>query len=299
METGAVLDSFDAYEAVRHRLPSARTGGAAEPAASLADIADSYDAFFLDAFGVLNVGETAIPGAAERMRDLRAMGKRLVVVSNAAGLPHARLMEKYDRLGMGFAPEDVVTSRKALLAALSAEPARLWGIMANPDLGLADLEGLDTVFLEDDPGPYAEAEGILLVGSAVWRETRQTMLEEALIRRPRPVHVGNPDIAAPREGGASREPGHWAHRLADRTGAAPVFHGKPFPAIYDLAFARIGGRGARAVMVGDSLHTDVLGAHAAGVASALITGHGLLRERDVAEAIRISGIVPDHVMPDP
>ena len=290
---------FGAYEAARHRLPAATGRGACAPAADLSEIADLYDVFLLDAFGVLNVGETAIPGAARRMAQLRERGKRLLVVSNAAGLPHDRLMEKYDRLGMGFSPDDVVTSRKAMLAALAGEPARLWGIMADPAWGRGDLGGLNPVFLGDDPGPYAEVEGILLIGASAWTEARQAMLERALARRPRPVHVGNPDIAAPREGGPSREPGHWAHRLADRTGIEPVFHGKPFPAIYDLAFARLGGRPDRAAMVGDSLHTDVLGAQAAGIASVLVTGHGVLRGRDAGAAIRASGIRPDHVVPNP
>lgn len=287
---------FDGYQAVRHRLPAPGPGGACEEVANLAAVADRFDTFLLDAFGVLNVGETAIPGAAARMAELRAAGKRLIVVSNAAGLPHETLMEKYDRLGMGFAPEDVVTSRHALLHALGAEAPRLWGVMANPAL---PLDGVGTFrFLEDDPAPYEAAEGFLLIGAAHWTEARQSMLEAALRDRPRPVLVGNPDIAAPREGGPSCEPGHWAHQLADRTGVAPAFHGKPFGGIYELAFRRA-DRAGRTVMVGDSLHTDILGAQVAGVASALITGHGVLRGRDWRAAIAASGIRPDLVMPDP
>ncbi|WGH77301.1 HAD-IIA family hydrolase [Jannaschia ovalis] len=290
-------DIFAGYEAVRARLPEAGPGGACAPARDLSEIADGFDIFLLDAFGVLNVGDGAIPGAVERVHALRDAGKRVLVVSNAAGFPHAKLMEKYDRLGFGFAPEDVVTSRKALLAALTGEAGRHWGVMANPDLGRADLEGLDLRFLGDDPADYEAAEGFLLIGSAIWTEARQDRLVRALRDRPRPVLVGNPDLAAPRENGASREPGHWAHALADATGVAPRFHGKPFADIFDLAFDRLGHRpGRRALMVGDALHTDVLGAQVAGVASALVTGHGLLKGRDVAGAIAASGIRPDFVV---
>lgn len=288
---------FDGYEAVRDRLPPAGPGGACAPAATLADIAPLYDVFLLDAFGVLNVGETAIPGAVGRVHDLRAAGKRVLIVSNAAGLPHRALMAKYDGMGFGFAPDDVITSRMALFAGLAAVPPVKWAAMATTDEG---LETLSPALLRDDPTVYEAAEGFLLIGSAEWTEDRQIMLEETLRRTPRPVHVGNPDIAAPREIGPSREPGYWAHRLADRTGIAPVFHGKPFTGIYDLAFARLGTPpGSRAVMVGDSLHTDVLGAQQAGVASALVTGHGVLRGRDVARAIATSGIHPDHLITDP
>ena len=287
---------FEQYEAVRHRLPAAGAGGACAPADTLADIAGLYDTFLLDAFGVLNVGESAIPGAPERIAALQAAGKRVLVVSNAAGFPHAALMRKYARLGFDFAPEDVITSRKALLAALDGDTRR-WGVMANPDLGRADLEALDFDFLSDDPATYDAVEGFLLIGSAIWTEDRQRLLETSLRRHPRPVHIGNPDIAAPREGGPSREPGYWAHRLADATGVEPVFHGKPYRGIYDLAFARLEPRQcARAVMVGDSLHTDILGGQVAGTASALILSHGLLRDTDATAAIAASGIRPDHVL---
>lgn len=287
---------FDAYHAVSHRLPAPGQGGACETMATLAGIADRFDTFLLDAFGVLNVGETAIPGAVERVRNLRAAGKRVLIVSNAAGLPHAVLMAKYDRLGFDFAPEDVVTSRAALLAALSTEPPRPWGVMAG---SLDGLDLPDAHLLGDEADGYDRADGFLLVGSGTWTQDRQALLEASLASRPRPVLVGNPDIAAPREDGASREPGHWAHRLADRTGTTPAFHGKPFRGIYDLAFARLGCDPGRVVMVGDSLHTDILGAQVAGVASALITGHGILRGRDVKHAIAASGIRPDFVLPDP
>jgi len=296
-----VDEAFAAYEAVRHRLPPVGGGGACEAHESLADIADRFDAYLLDAFGVLNIGETAIPGVPARIADLRAAGKRVIVVSNAAGFPHAALMEKYARLGYDFAPDDVVTSRATMLAALNGERALRWGLMATRATGLRDLEGLDLTYLEEDPAPYAEVEGFLLVGSAAWTEDRQVLLEKALTARPRPVFVGNPDIVAPRERGFSTEPGHFAHRLADRTGVTPRFFGKPFADIYARAFARLdpGTPRERVLMVGDSLHTDILGAQVAGVRSALIAGYGFFSGHEAGAAITRSGIRPDYVLARP
>ncbi|MGB3555363.1 MAG: HAD hydrolase-like protein [Jannaschia sp.] len=286
---------FDAYEGVRARLPDPGSGGACALSRSLADLAGAYDTFLLDAFGVLNVGETAIPGAPARIAALQAAGKRVLVVSNAAGLPHGVLMAKYARLGFALEPDDVITSRTALIAALAPAPRRRWAAMA------ASADGLESLFpdlLADDQAAYDAAEGFLLIGSSRWNEARQDLLEASLRANPRPVHCGNPDLAAPREGQPSREPGHWAHRLADRTGIEPIFHGKPFRGIYDLAFARLSNPG-RILMVGDSLHTDILGAQVAGIDSALVTGHGILRGHDVGHAIAASGIRPDHILPDP
>lgn len=176
--------AFDAYEAVRERLPKARFDGGWQEAETLADVAGPYSALLLDAYGVLNVGETAIPGVAARIADLRRAGKRVMVVTNSAGYPKRLMMERFARLGFDFAPEDVTSSREALLAALAGQEKRRWGAMLNPVHGLEDFDGLDLTFLGDDPEDYDRVEGFLLIGSDTWTEERQTLLEKALSRRP-------------------------------------------------------------------------------------------------------------------
>ena len=294
-------EAFAAYEAVRHRLPSVQRSGNCIRKANLEDIAEAFDVFLLDAFGVLNIGETAIEGVPERVAALQKSGKRVLVVSNAAGFPHASLMEKYARLGYDFAPEDVITSRKAALKGVRSSLDRHWGLMATEAFGRADLEGLNITYLAEDKSEYDAAEGFLLLGSAVWTEERQDLLEAALIRNQRPVFVGNPDIVAPRETGFSTEPGSYAHRLADRTGVEPYFFGKPFGNIFDLVFERLENDVdcSRIAMVGDSLHTDILGGQAANVKSVLIAGYGFFQGHEVAEAIAASGIKPDYILDRP
>lgn len=294
-------EAFKAYEAVRHRLPDIEPNDVSyRRIETLSEIMDEFDVFLLDAFGVLNIGETAIPETPERIKSLKAAGKRVLVVSNAAGFPHATLLEKYTRLGYDFAPQDVITSRATLLSGLNSQRGLHWGLMATPSAGLRDLEGLKLTYLEDDPQSYETVDGFLMIGSAAWNEARQAMLEAALLSRPRPVLVGNPDIVAPREYGFSKEPGLFAHRLADRTGVSPLFYGKPFGNIYDLAFQRLGPVDkTRVLMVGDSLHTDILGARHAGVASALVSDFGFFAGHDVEEAIKQAAIVPDFVVTRP
>lgn len=293
--------AFDAYEAVRPRLPAARFAEGWRTADTLADIAGPYSLLLLDAYGVLNVGERAIPGVVDRIEDLRRAGKRVMVVTNSAGYPKRLMMERYARLGYDFAPQDVASSREALLRTLADRPPLHWGAMLSPAHGLEDLEDLDLAFLGDDPHDYESAEGFLLIGADGWTQARQSLLEASLAERPRPVLVGNPDIVAPREGGLSLEPGCFAHRLADRTGIRPAFYGKPFRDIYDLALSRLPSPvpPEEVLMVGDTLHTDVLGGRGMGFHTALVTDYGLLAGADVAEAIRRSSIVPDHVIARP
>ncbi len=288
--------AFAAYLSVRHRLPEAAFPDRPQRAGTLGDIADEFDAILLDAYGVLNVGERPIDGAAARIAALRAAGKRVMVVSNSAGYPKRQMMARYSRLGFDFAPDEVVTSREALLHHMAGEAPRRWGLVLNDAHGLSEFEHLDAAFLGDDPAGYDAAQGVLMVGSDGWTEARQGLLVEALAARPRPVIVGNPDIVAPRENGLSLEPGHFAHGLADATGISPVFLGKPFRGIFDLACARMTPAPRRVLMVGDTLHTDILGGAHMGFATALVTDHGSLVGLDVDDAIARSGIVPDFVI---
>ena len=99
-------------------MPAARPGGLGTKLDNLDALTDHIDVFLLDAFGVLNVGETAIKGVPERVAGLQKMGKQIMVVSNAAGYPHAKLLEKYKKLGYDFASENIITSRKTLLLSL-------------------------------------------------------------------------------------------------------------------------------------------------------------------------------------
>ncbi len=298
-ETAAigVGDIFDLYQAALVRLPVPQPRAAARPGPDLSAISASYDVILLDAFGVLNIGEAAIPGARARIATLRDAGKRLMVVTNAASYPKRILIERYHRLGFDFSADEVMSSRETLLAALGDQPVRRWGVMADPRWPLEEFSDFDTHLMGDDPGEYDTAEGFLLLGSGAWTAARQAMLAETLTRRPRPVLVGNPDIVAPRTGGYSFEPGHYAHRLAVIDGVTPRFFGEPFGAVFARALARVGVAPDRALMVGDTLHTDILGGNTAGLATALVTETGSLHRGDVTRAIAESGITPTHILP--
>lgn len=288
--------AFARYEAVRRRLPSADFPPASRQVRDLAEIAEDFDVFILDAFGVLNVGERAIPGAVARIADLRAAGKRLFVATNAASYPRSVALAKYRALGFDFTAGEVVSSRDVAAAGLAGfAEVELWAAAGGPEPDLSDLSGR-IEDLEADASLLDRAEGFLLLSSAGWTHAKQEALVAALAAHPRPLLVGNPDLVAPRETGLTLEPGWWAHDLADRTGVAPVFFGKPYANVFAAVRARCPGfERLRVAMVGDTLHTDILGGRAAGCAGVLVAEHGLFAGRDPAPYIARSGIVPDIV----
>ena len=294
--------AFARYEAIRERLPTAVFPAVSRRAKDLEALAGEFDVFILDAFGVLNVGETAVPGAPERVATLNDRGKAVFVLTNGASYDESAALEKYRRLGFAFEPGQIVSSRALLHGALSKFPDRFhWGVAAAPQSNLSALPG-DLRMLADDRSAYEEADGFVLLSSLFWDMPRQDLLVASLSGRPRPVLVGNPDLVAPRESGLSLEPGYFAHDLADRTGIDPVFFGKPYGNAFDEVHRRLAAEGRavspqRIAMVGDTLHTDVLGGAAAGLKTVLVTDHGLFRGLDADGFIARSRIVPDFIIP--
>ena len=114
---------------------------------------------------------------------------------------------------------------------------------------------------------------------------------------PRPVLVGNPDLAAPRETGLSAEPGLYAHEIADATGILPEFYGKPFANVFALAARRIrpGVSPRRIAMVGDTPWTDILGGAAMGWRTVLVHGYGLAQRCELGALWSLTDIRPDFV----
>ncbi|WP_248298083.1 HAD-IIA family hydrolase [Tabrizicola sp. YIM 78059] len=292
--------AFARYEAIRPRLPAARYPARSLYLPSLEAVADHVDGFLLDAFGVLNVGETAIPGAVARMASLRRRGKRLAVLTNAASYTRDQLLAKYHRLGFDFTAEEVVASRDVAVARLDAiAPRAAWAAIAAAGDTFADIPArlVDAVA---DPAAFDQADAILFLSTARWSPALQRRLIRALDRRPRPLVIANPDLVAPREGGLTLEPGLFGHELLDALPGLEVhWFGKPFPQAFAEGISRTGLAPDRLAMVGDTLHTDVLGGRAAGCRSVLVTDHGLFAGRDTAPFIAASGIVPDFIVSSP
>lgn len=286
--------AFARYEAIRPRLPAARTPGAGRLAAGLRDTLGDFDGYLFDSFGVLNVGETAIVGAAECLLSLRQLGKPFCILTNAASYTSAEAFHKYQRLGLDIHPEEILSSRDVLFRHLeTAHAGRCWGAIAAAEDRFADTEA-DLRHLHD-LADWDAAEGFLFLSAVRWTVADQDRLVAALQRNPRPVLVGNPDLVAPREDGLTVEPGFWAHDLQDRAGITVEYFGKPFGDAFAIAAERLGG--GRLGMVGDTLHTDILGGQAAGHGTILVTDHGLFKGRDVAPFIAASRIGPDWIIP--
>jgi glycerol 3-phosphatase-2 len=291
---------FRRYEEVRSRLPAMPQVNSTCANVDLLDIAPLFDVFLCDAFGVLNIGDTVVPGAPEKVELLKTLGKTVIVLTNAATNDTSELFRKFERLGFQFAKDEIVSSRMVLLASLTQfTDVERWGAIMPEG---SSRDGFPPETLTEGSQGFWEVDGFLFLSSKGWNENRQNRLIAELKRRNRPVLVGNPDLVAPREHGFTREAGFFAHDIIDRTCCDVTFFGKPFDNVFRAAAKlAIQKRGSydeqRTLMIGDTLHTDIIGAAAAGISTALVTGTGLTNTESARRFIEASGIQPNFLLP--
>ena len=281
-------------------------------AARLTDLIDTFDGFILDGYGVINVGNGVIDGFADFLTATRASGKPIVVLTNGASFPSNATAQKYQEWHLSITPSQVLSSRDVLAAQLAPDVAKDGGVLS-PRYGCFGAM-IDPLFADEvliygrDAGFWDEADSFLFLGALDWREADQARFETAMLNYPRPVHVANPDVAAPQGSGQfSAEPGYWTARMMQRLAragraAAVQWYGKPDPRAFEYAVERlveIAGQPlerARLAMVGDSLHTDILGGAMAGLQTVLLTGYGLFRGGAYAMCRRRFSIRPHWVI---
>src|SRR5580692_13070342 len=83
------------------------------PRGSREPLDTSYDVALLDLDGVVYLGGTAIPGAAESLRKAQAAGMRLAYVTNNAFRTPAAIAALLTSFGAPATAQDVVTSAQA------------------------------------------------------------------------------------------------------------------------------------------------------------------------------------------
>jgi 4-nitrophenyl phosphatase len=99
----------------------------------------------------------------------------------------------------------------------------------------------------------------------------EKMLEAALlVRRGVPFYATNPDKTFPTPRGEIPGAGAWISVIVTSTGVEPIYAGKPYPYMIDLARQRLGTDKEETLVVGDRLETDIAGGYAAGCPVALV-----------------------------
>lgn len=270
---------------------------------------ERYAAILFDAYGVLINASGVIPHAVDAIAALVRDKQPFLVVTNDASRSPERGAQRYQRLGLDITPEQVLGSGQLIgptLVEHGLERGRVVVLGTGDSSQFARNVGATVVA----PSREAPADALVIADEGGF-DTLATMdavldMIVAACERGRPpvMLLANPDIVYPAGGGRF---GFTAGSLAAMLDGAlhvvlgddaPTFEvlGKPSPRHFEEALRRIGTRDA--VMLGDTLHTDIAGAEAVGIDSAImLTGVTTRAKATAAPMHRPTYVLDDLRLP--
>jgi HAD superfamily hydrolase (TIGR01459 family) len=236
-------------------------------------LAPGYDVLLSDVWGVVHNGVNAFPHACDALMRARAQGAKVILITNAPR-PSTVVARQLEKLHVPRETYDaIVSSGDVTRAVIEARPGQSL-FHLGPERDRSIFSGLGVHFAPLEHADYVVCSG--LDNDEI--ETPNDYLARLNLMRARKLFMvcANPDVVVER---GSRLI-YCAGALADlyaTLGGEVLYAGKPYRPIYDLALAKAikaAGRNvqsARVLAIGDSLRTDLKGAHAIGVDFLFVT----------------------------
>ncbi|AZO52768.1 MULTISPECIES: TIGR01459 family HAD-type hydrolase [unclassified Mesorhizobium] len=262
-------------------------------------LAQRFQVFLLDQFGVLHDGQAPYPGAVAALSTLKRAGKTVVLISNSG----KRAKPNEDRLlKLGFeagswdhfvSSGEVAWRRFHDMAAAGVLRSGTKCLLISRDDDRSAIDGLPFALT----GAGEDAELVLISASEGDRhdlDHYRRLLAPAAARQV-PCFCTNPDRIMLTAVGPRFGAGEIAD-LYENLGGSVTRIGKPFPAIFDAALALAGEpeRGS-VVCVGDSVEHDIAGGNGVGIATTLVLGGILAGTADLAAVFDEHKAWPDYI----
>jgi len=271
---------------------------------SFSRIARAYDAIFFDAFGVLKNYQGILPGIAQTIENLLAANKELFVITNDSSRSPKALAQKYLDQGVRAFSEDRVISsgtlaREFLQTKIRSGTLAYLGTSVSAfyiqDLGLPILP-----IREVTPDRFADISALVLLDEEgfCWEEDLSKSVN--LLRHSNiPVVVANTDRTYPVSHlEINIAIGGIANMLEDIVGKRFIRFGKPDLPLFVQAYGQLSRLREipkdKVLMVGDTLHTDILGGNKFGIHTALVLSGNTISAQ-CHYLIESSGIIPDFI----
>lgn len=267
--------------------------------APLATPLDGVDLVLADLDGVVYAGPGPIPHAVSSLNDAviadgphpRALG----FITNNASRRDATVAAHLQELGVHTRAEDIVTSPQAAVRLLSEKvPAGAVILVVGGDGLVFELEKAGfRVTRSADDAPAAVVQGF--TPEVGWSDLAEAAYALALPEEEGgiPWIATNTDWTIPQARGIAPGNGTLVSAVHTAVGRLATVAGKPERPIFDEAVARFGATSP--LFIGDRLDTDIAGAQAAEIPSALVLT-GIDRPKHVLAAPTSSR--PDYILAD-
>jgi HAD superfamily hydrolase (TIGR01459 family) len=239
----------------------------------LRDIVDGVDVLLSDIWGVVHNGLEAFPEACEALHTFRGRGGTVILITNAPR-PADSVQRQLRKLGVSDETYDAIISSGDLTRQyVAGHPGRkvFW---LGPERDNSIHRGLDPVLAPLENADYIVCTG-LLDDETESPEDYRAMMMQARERR-LPLICANPDIVVERGDRLIYCAGAIAE-LYRELGGEVIFYGKPHRPIYEHAMSLAAKRRGhtvpldRVLAIGDSVRTDLTGAHGFGIDCLFVT----------------------------
>jgi 4-nitrophenyl phosphatase len=245
-------------------------------------------AVITDMDGVLWSGEDALPGFREFFAFLRGRGIPLMLATNNGMKTPSDYVTKLERLGVtGVAESSIVTSGTTTVDYLRKHYPPGSGVYV---LGSDGVRRVLTAggFRIVDEAPVAVVVG--LDQQLTYEKLKRATL---LIRAGAAFIATNEDATLPTSEGLTPGAGMMVSALRTGTDQEPIVMGKPNAPMFEVALDTLGCSAAETLMIGDRLDTDIRGAAALGMQTALVLTGVATREQAMNGPVRPDGIYAD------
>ncbi|MBN2471702.1 MAG: HAD-IIA family hydrolase [Anaerolineae bacterium] len=233
----------------------------------------------LDGDGVLWRGSTLLPGVPEVFDFFEQAGIPYILATNNSTQTIQAYVDKLAALGISAGPENVVTSATATADYLQATYGH------DIRVHIVGEPGLHEIMLA---AGYANCmtDADVVVAGMDRDLTYEKLRRATLFIRNGATFIGtNGDLTFPVPEGLAPGAGSLLAALEASSGQKPMIIGKPEPTMFEMALRRAGVAPQDAIMVGDRLETDILGAQRAGMQTALVmsgvTNEAVLQQSDI------------------
>jgi len=220
-----------------------------------------------DIDGVLVTSWQAIPGAPEVLRVLADRQIACSYLTNTTTRTRSEIAEAMASAGMPVRPDEVITA--AVLTAdyvRSHYPGAHCVLVNNGDV-TEDMPGVDVVDIDD----VRDAPDVVILGGSGPEFSHPTLSRVfEWMTRDVPVVAMHRSTAWKTTDGPRVDTGLYLIGLEEASGRKAIAVGKPAPAGFQAAAARLGVDPDEMYMVGDDLHNDVLAAQVVGMTGVLV-----------------------------
>jgi HAD superfamily hydrolase (TIGR01459 family) len=239
----------------------------------LRDLVDGKEVVLSDIWGVVHNGLESFPEACDALHTYRKQGGTVILITNAPR-PADSVQRQLRKLGVADETYDAIVSSGDLTRLFVADHPGKKMFWLGPERDSSIHRGLDAVIAPLEQADYIVCTGLFDDEPERAEDYRAMMLQAR--ERKLTLICANPDIVVERGDRLIYCAGAIAE-LYRELGGEVIFYGKPHRPIYERAMALAAERSGhkaqlnRVLAIGDSVRTDLTGAHGFGIDCLFVT----------------------------